>query len=107
MFSENGTTGNPFKFNTIGRSNPFSSVKGNSSNRNNPFLDVNGGPCDSDNHISIQTDSPDASIDPTPTLQPAVLKHNQQQKISNNLINSSMNGGAYSGIKMNKTVSTI
>ena len=109
MFTENGTVGNPFtpaKFNTIGRSNPFSSVKGNSSNRNNPFLDVNGGACDSDNPISIQTDSPDASIDPTPILQPAVLKQIQHQKTSNNLTNSNVNGGSYSGTKINKTVST-
>lgn len=108
IFPENGTAGNPFtsgKFNTIGRSNPFSSAKGNpSSNRNNPFLDLNG--VDSDILVNIQTDSPDTSIDPTPALQPSVMKQTQQRQNSGDQTNSITNGGVYSGISINKTVST-
>ena len=73
LFTESeASPGNPFtsgKFNTIGRSNPFSSVKGNSTNRNNPFLDTSGSNCDTTDN-TIQPNSPDASIDPTPILQP-------------------------------------
>ena len=45
------------------------SVKGNSTNRNNPFLDTSGSNCDTTDN-TIQPNSPDASIDPTPILQP-------------------------------------
>ena len=101
--------GNPFtaKFNTIGRSNPFSSVKGGSPSRNNPFLDTNGSSCDNgdNNHVTIQTNSPDASIDPTPILQPAILKHKQNQN-GYDLVDSRRNGVDQSGSKTNKSVST-
>ena len=110
MFSENEATGNPFtsgKFNTIGRSNPFSSVKGNNSNRNNPFLDTNGSSFDSDNNTKIQTNSPDASIDPTPIIQPAVLKQSKEQTTLENMIKSSINGLTYPENKISKTVSRI
>ena len=113
MFPVQGETtssgGNPFtaKFNTIGRSNPFSSVKGGSPSRNNPFLDTNGSSCDNgeNNHVTIQTNSPDASIDPTPILQPAILKHKQNQN-GYDLVDSRRNGVGQSGSKANKSVST-
>ena len=104
MFSENESSGNPFtsgKFNTIGRSNPFSSSKGN---RNNPFLDTNGSSCNGDNSTTIQTNSPDASIDPTPIIQPS--KQGQQPTTLDHMINSSINGLSNSSNKMSKTVST-
>merc|ERR1719336_2466076 len=73
LFAESeASPANPFtsgKFNTIGRSNPFSSVKGNNTNRNNPFLDTSGSTCDTTDS-TIKPNSPDASIDPTPILQP-------------------------------------
>jgi hypothetical protein len=71
--SENPFTG---KFNTIGRSNPFSTP-----NRSrNPFLDnttpdsdpVSNGNGDSENS-KAESSSPDASIDPTPILTPTLI----------------------------------
>ena len=100
--NDNGTTNNPFtsgKFNTIGRSNPFSSAKGSSFNRSNPFIDLNGSSCGDRNVSNISTDSPDASIDPTPILQPAVLKQDKEKQ-------NNVNGGILSGIKINTIVST-
>jgi len=66
---------NPFKYNTIGRTNPFT----NPNRSRNPFLDnttdvpsseelVNGGQLNGENR------SPDASIDPTPILTPTPLE---------------------------------
>ena len=100
VFAENEAPGNPFtsgKFNTIGRSNPFSSAKGSNTNRNNPFLDTSGSTCDNSDN-TIQPNSPDTSIDPTPILQPAVMKQNMLDSFRK----PSINGNSVSSVNLMK-----
>lgn len=87
---------NPFKFNTIGRSNPFT----NPNRSRNPFLDNTTDGLISDNptseclpinggQLNGVNGSPDASIDPTPILTPTVLEDSTRPTVNKIVSNAS------------------
>ena len=100
---------NPFtgKFNTIGRSNPFSTP-----NRSrNPFLDNTTATSDSPDQLTNgnsesetpkpESASPDASIDPTPILTPTPLIDELSKPTLNKIVSISMScvGCAIMGLR--------
>ncbi len=87
---------NPFKYNTIGRSNPFT----NPNRSRNPFLDNTTDGLTSDNpdseglpmnggQLNGANGSPDASIDPTPILTPTVLEDSTKPTVNKIVSNPS------------------